>query len=148
MKVLGVPNYRATLHYNNTLLLQDIRPYLTASNAVNAVKFVCVLLVAAVAGLARLLPKMVDLFNRTIHESAFLLRSATPMFLSVVDMFNKMVGGFYMLLAMMWRDFRRPQPPQGPQRGEGAAAAGRYLEPPPEYPYRRQYVQRPYLRNQ
>ena len=110
-------------------------------------KFVCVLLVAAVAGLARLLPKMLELFNKTIHESAFLLRTATPMFLSVVDMFNKIVGGFYMLLAMMWRDFRRPQPPQqqGSQRGEG-----RYLEPPPEYPYRRQNVQRPYqyLRNQ
>ena len=107
-------------------------------------KFVCVLLVAAVAGLARLLPRMLELFNKTIHESAFLVRTATPMFLSVVDMFNKIVGGFYMLLAMMWRDFRRPQP-QAPQ---GAAAAGRYLEPPPEYPYRRQLVQRPYLRNQ
>ena len=125
---------------------QDIRPYLTASNAVNAVKFVCVLLVAAVARFARLLPKMLELFNKTIHESAFLLRTATPMFLSVVDMFNKVLGGFYMLLAMMWRDFRRPQPPQ-PQ---GSQAAGRYLEPPPEYPYRRQNVQRPYayLRNQ
>ena len=134
-------------------MLQDIRPYLTASNAVNAMKFVCVLLVAAVAGFARLLPKMLELFNKTIHESAFLLRTATPMFLSVVDMFNKVVGGYYMLLAMMWRDFRRPQqPPQGSQRGEGAAAAaaGRYLEPPPEYPYRRLNVQRPYayLRNQ
>ena len=105
-------------------------------------KFVCVLLVAAVAGFARLLPKMLELFNKTIHESAFLLRTATPMFLSVVDMFNKIVGGFYMLLAMMWRDFRRPQ-----QRADGAAPV-RCLEPPPEYPYRRQAVQRPYLRHQ
>ena len=40
---------------------------------------------------------------------------------------------------------KRPQPQQGPQSGEG-----RYLEPPPEYPYRRQNVQRPYqyLKNQ
>jgi hypothetical protein len=97
---------------------------------------------AAVSGLAKLLPKLLDLFNRTIRESAHLIRMATPFLLACVEMMNKAVGGFYLLLAMIWRDFRKPQEP-----GPGTANR-RYIKgPPPEYPYARSQVQRPYLKH-
>jgi len=34
------------------------------------------------------------------------------------------VGGFYLLVAMMWRDFRKPKPPQPQQMGPDRALAG------------------------
>lgn len=124
-------NFRPVQWFN------DFRPYLTIGNAVGVGKFLLVLLMAAANGLATLLPKILTLLNRTIHESAFLIRQITPFLLACVDVVNKAIGGFYLLITMMWKDLRRPKPPEESPKGN-------YLEGP-NFPYRREVTQRPYL---
>ena len=121
--------------------VQEARPYLTVENLVNSIKFVIVLLMALVSGAANLLPKVLTLLNSTIRESGVLIKQFTPFLLACVEMVGKVIGGFYMLLAMVWRDARNPRPPPGDNK---ILAKRNYLEGP-QYPYRRENVQRPYL---
>jgi hypothetical protein len=123
--------------------VQEARPYLTMENFVNSVKFVVILLMALISGAANLIPKILTILNSTIRESGVLIKQFSPFMLACVDMVGKVVGGFYMLIAMVWRDFRNPQPP--PQRDNKLLhKRNNYLEGP-RYPYRRENVQRPYL---
>jgi hypothetical protein len=66
-------------------------------------RFVLILLMALVSGLAALLPSLLHLLNRTIHEMSLLIRSCMPFLLAIVDMFNKAIGGLYLLVAMAFR---------------------------------------------
>merc|ERR1719376_1123979 len=48
---------------------------------------------------------------KAIHELAFLVDRSTPFALGALNILSKVVGGFYVLLAMIWRDVRKPKPP-------------------------------------
>jgi len=56
-----------------------------------------------------------------MREGGTLIDKATPMAQVVFNFFEKIVGGFYLLLAMVYRDARtsHPQPAQDPQLGLG-----------------------------
>jgi len=62
---------------------------------------------ALVSGAADLMPRLLHLINRTIHELALLIRHSTPFLLAIVDMINKAIGGLYLLFAMLWRDSQK-----------------------------------------
>ncbi len=61
---------------------------------------------ALVSGTANLLPKMWQLLNKTLHEGGFFLRQAMPFLLACVEVVNKVFGGVFLLIAMVWRDLR------------------------------------------
>lgn len=144
-------------YVNPAELAAEVRPHLTLANLVNVFRFLLVLLMALVSGAAALLPKVLHLLNRTLREGGYFVRQATPFLLACVEMVNKFVGGFFLLLAMMWRDVVKrpsgnPGPPpttQGMLQNRSGGGHQRYLEhQPPTYPYRREQVQRPYFRNE
>ncbi len=117
---------------------------------------------AVVSGAANLLPKMLQLLNRTLHEGGFFLRQAMPFLLACVEVVNKIFGGIFLLVAMVWRDLRSggggspaetPPPALGLSNrsaaaagaGTGAAYQRRFDGGGITYPYRRENVQRPYF---
>lgn len=54
--------------------------------------------------------KFMEQLNWFIHVS-------TPAFLAILDFFSKIIGGFYILLLMVWKDSRQPRlpPPRRPE---------------------------------
>ena len=120
--------------------LREARPHLTFHNFMDLGRFLVILFMALVSGAVNLLPKVVEMLNKTIHEAAFFMQKATPFLMGVLNMINNCIRGFFMLIAMIWRDFRKPQQPSPPETRKN------FLEGP-RYPYRRE-VQRPYLQNQ
>jgi hypothetical protein len=88
-----------------------VRPLLTPTNFVAAVKFLLVLLLAAFTGLIAGGKQVANWSLKAIHELAFLVDRSTPFALGALNMLSKVVGGFYVLLAMIWRDVRKPKPP-------------------------------------
>ena len=80
-----------------------------------------------------------------------------PLLLACVEAVNKMVGGFFLLIAMMWRDSKRPTPPppkmNQPSLGYGDDGQGyprrdfayrALTEDVSAYPRRRENTQRPH----
>ena len=115
---------------------------------------------ALVSGAANLMPKLINLLNRTLREGGFFVRQAMPFLLACVEMVNKFFGGVFLLVAMVWRDVRqgsrRPSRPETPTsaalgmlqrnapQGYNGSSYQRHLEAQ-SFPYRRENVQRPYF---
>jgi len=89
----------------------SLRPLLTPTNFVAAIKFLLVLLLAAFTALIAGGKQVANWSLKAIHELAFLVDRSTPFALGALNMLSKVVGGFYVLLAMIWRDVRKPTPP-------------------------------------
>ncbi|XP_018008584.1 uncharacterized protein LOC108666259 [Hyalella azteca] len=53
----------------------------------------------------------VHLFLLFMREAGFLIDRATPAFQIVVGFVEKLIGGFFVLIAMVYKDVRRPNPP-------------------------------------
>ena len=47
---------------------------------------------------------------RFIREMGIFMHNATPFFQTILGFFEKLVGGFYLLIAMVYRDVRNPRP--------------------------------------
>jgi len=112
-----------------------VRPLLTPSHLVAATKFLLVLLLAALTGVAAGCRQLAGWSLQAIHELAFLVDRSTPFALGALAMVSKMVGGLYLLLAMVWRDVRKPaprQPPGPPRTPQPPLALGG--PPPPQHP--------------
>lgn len=77
---------------------------ITAANMVAAIKFVALVVVLIICGLGHSIKYLGDFTLRFMHEFSKLVRAFTPFMLGVLDMFSKIVGGFFILLAMMWGD--------------------------------------------
>lgn len=92
--------------------VEEARPYLTLTSLINGFKFVMVLLMTMATGLINILPQMAHHLNNLILSLSQLLKQATPFLLGCLDMVSKIVGGFYLLIAMIWRDARQPADPR------------------------------------
>ena len=130
---------------NPTEWWHEARPYLTMANLVASVKFVVVLIMAMVSGLANMTPRMLGLLNRTIHESAFFIRNATPFLMGCLDVVNRAIAGLYTLVAMLV-GATRAAPGPSPRAQQAIEADGGGVRQ--RYPYRRENVQRPYIQAQ
>ena len=125
----------------------DVKPHLSLENVFKFGKFLIVLLLAAVSGAGNLLLHLAGHTNRFVHALSGFMKSATPFLLGLLDSVNRLFAGFFTLIAMIWRDARRPQ--VTPQQisaqlaHERNQAKQKFLEGP-KYPYRRD-VNRPYL---
>ena len=126
----------------------DIKPHMTLENIFKLGKFLIVLLMATVSGAGQFIIHLASHTNRFVHGLSGLIRSMTPFLLACVDAVKRCIAGLFTLIAMIWRDARRPQvPPQETanrltfQRNE---ARKNFLEGP-SYPYRRENQNRPYL---
>lgn len=86
-------------------------------------RFISLLIVSLFAGSAQIV-KYLGIFSiKFIERVTWLARALTPVALGLIDLCSKIIGGFYLLIAMIWRDStgaRRQQPNNaigaGPQR--------------------------------
>lgn len=89
----------------------NIVSLLTYHNAKEVIVFTAVLITACMTGLFHSLRYLGDYTLRFMREFSYIIRATTPIFLAIIDFFTKLVGGFYLLIAMMWRTSRQPQAP-------------------------------------
>lgn len=76
---------------------------LTFHNIKQTLLFLSVLFLAIVTGVLNCLKYLGDYSIAFLREFNGCIRAATPFMLGVLDLISKVVGGFYILLAMMWR---------------------------------------------
>lgn len=77
---------------------------ITTANIIAAIKFLALIVVLVAVGSVHSIKYLGDFTLKFMHESSKLLRAVTPFAISALNVFSKIVGGFYILLAMMWRD--------------------------------------------
>ena len=128
----------------------DVKPHLTLENVFRFGKFLIVLLLAAISGTGNFLVNFASHTNKFVHALSGLMRSSTPFLLACLDVINRCIAGLFTLIAMIWRDVRRPQG-QSPQETAGRLAYDRneakrkFLEAGPSY---RNVENRPYFKNE
>jgi len=113
---------------------ENMKPHLTRGNVMKGVRFVCVLVLTLVTGCVALLQQMAGFSLRALHELAFLVDRSTPFALGAMNFASKIVGGFYLLVAMIWKDFRAPKQQQkkvGPALAVGGGPVPRAALPAP-----------------
>lgn len=77
---------------------------LTASNAVQALRMLSLMMVAAMTGSVYAI-KYLGMFTlRFMEEFSKLMHVMMPFLLRCLDLLGKTIGGFYILIAMIWRD--------------------------------------------
>lgn len=102
----------------------NLKPHMNRGNFVGVFRFIAVVFLTLIAGTLALLRQLGGFSLRVVHELAFLVDRSTPFALGALNFLSKIVGGFYLLVAMMWRDFRKPKPPQPKQMGPDRAISG------------------------
>ena len=120
----------------------QVSPHLNVQNLGQLGKLLMVLVFALLTGLVAGLKQASNFSLKLLHELANLVDRSTPFALGALAMFTKMVGGAYLLLAMIWRDAVKKQPVGPPQPGRpqvslaapaggtGGAGAGYQVSPP------------------
>ncbi|GLV31186.1 uncharacterized protein CBL_12261 [Carabus blaptoides fortunei] len=86
---------------------------LTANNIKEAITFLSVFIATSVALSVKGIAFLMNFALRFMRETSILIQSSTPVMISVVNLIGKIFGGFYLLIAMMWRDSKRPS--SGPE---------------------------------
>lgn len=77
----------------------NVSDIVTKENIVQSLRFLTVVLLAAIMACYQLLLVLLQL----IHELNFLIRSFIPVFIACVESVTKAFGGLLILIAMMWR---------------------------------------------
>lgn len=108
-----------------------IRPHLSPANLWAFFKFLLVLLLALVAGLWSGIKQLANFMLKVLHELAFLVDRSTPFALGALNILSKVVGGFYLLVAMFWRDVRKPKSNPASHQVPGQDGVHRAALPPP-----------------
>ena len=103
----------------------QVRPHLNIQNVAQLGKLLMVLVFALLTGLVAGLKQLSNFSLKLLHELANLVDRSTPFALGALGMLTKMVGGAYLLLAMIWRDAVKKQPlgPAKPGRPQASLAA-------------------------
>lgn len=77
--------------------------YLTFGNIRLVIQFLIFLIISIVTGIAHAIPHIGEYSLRFMREFTYLVQVSTPIVLGIIDMISKIFGGFYILIAMMWR---------------------------------------------
>lgn len=144
------------LSLNKTSTVEDIKVlgHLVIHNWREIFIFLSMGFLGAVNGLAKSVEYVGNFSLKFMHEFSFLMRTITPIILAVIELVGKLVGGLYLLIAMMFRgngpppqQFGRAQlqiPPQPDQIGRQLYPRG--IRPaignnhyPPREPHNRHY---------
>lgn len=97
-------------------ILEEIRTnfasLLTVHNAKEVIIFMSVFLVTCLTGFFHLVRYVGDYSIKFMREFSFFIEASTPIFLSVIDFLSKCVGGFYLMIVMLWRSSKNERPPR------------------------------------
>jgi hypothetical protein len=90
--------------------ITSVASVITVPNVKNAACFTAVFIVACVTGMVHSVRYIGDYSLRLLREMSVFVQVSTPVFLAVIEFFAKCVGGFYLLIAMLWRGSNVPPP--------------------------------------
>lgn len=83
---------------------------LTTSNIKEAITFLGVFVVTGLALSVKGVKFFMDFFLKFMREVSYFIESSTPVMLAVVNLIGKAIGGFYLLIIMMFRGNNNPVP--------------------------------------
>ncbi|ROT84877.1 hypothetical protein C7M84_021929 [Penaeus vannamei] len=95
---------------NFALVWSAVTATFTISNILEAVRFCIILVITLIVGLVTLLRDSYHFVLGVIHEAGIFFRNLRPFLQSVVLFVEKLIGGLYLLLAMVYRDWKQPSP--------------------------------------
>ena len=84
-------------------IMANFASVVTLTNAKRFVHFMAVLTVACVTGILHSIRFLGDYSLKLMREMSVFIQVSTPLFIAVIEFFAKCVGGFYLLIAMIWR---------------------------------------------
>jgi hypothetical protein len=84
----------------------------TVHNVKEFIIFTSVFIVTCVTGMFHLVRYVGDLSIKFMREFSVFIEASTPIFLAIIDFCTKSVGGFYLLIAMIWRGSNVQPPPR------------------------------------
>jgi hypothetical protein len=84
-------------------MMTNFAAVMTLPNAKRFVCFMAVLIVACITGILHSIRFVGDYSLKLFREMSVFIQVSTPIFIAVLEFFAKCVGGFYLLIAMMWR---------------------------------------------
>merc|ERR1719251_421644 len=87
---------------------------LTLTNMIHVAKLFMVLILALFTGMVAGAKQLAQFSLRLLHELANLVDRSTPLALAALNMVGKIVGGAYLLIAMIWRDAVKKPPAPAP----------------------------------
>lgn len=125
---------KASTEYFLWLFSQQI----TAQNIAGALKFICLILLAAGTASIHGLMYLGAFTLRFMEEFRKLIHVSMPIILKALDLLSKVIGGIFILLAMIWRDVtgRRDPVAVNNQQFPNPALAFRDNLPPQAIEYR------------
>jgi hypothetical protein len=89
----------------------SVAAVITVPNVKKAACFTAVFIAACVTGILHSVRYIGDYSLKFMREMSVFIQVSTPVFLAVIEFFAKCVGGFYLLIAMLWRG-SNVQPPR------------------------------------
>lgn len=98
-----IENSVASLNETCTDIVETLKSVLSISNVKEFVTFLFAFIIAIFTGSTSFINFLGNFILALIREISVLVKNSTPMFLGLLDFFSKIVGGFYILLAMMFK---------------------------------------------
>jgi hypothetical protein len=83
----------------------------TVHNVKEVIIFMSVFILTCVTGIFHFVRYVGDYSIKFMREFSVFIQASTPIFLAMIDFFSKCVGGFYLLIAMLWRGSKVQPPP-------------------------------------
>lgn len=93
----------AALNETYTDFVETLKGVLSISNVKEFATFLLAFVIAIFTGTTSFVNFLGNFILALIREFSILLKNSTPMVLGLLDFFSKIVGGFYILLAMLFR---------------------------------------------
>lgn len=88
----------------NQMAYRFIATEITWSNFVHCIRLFGVLCIALVKWSVQFVHSLGEFTLKLMFQLNRLFKTATPIVLALISLISKMIGGFYILLAMIWRD--------------------------------------------
>lgn len=99
--VLLFNNWKRALNENTFRFFSE---QVTIGNVKEVFRFLGVLFVLIITSLVHSVHYLGEFTLKFMNEASKVIRALTPVIAMVLSVFAKIIGGFYLLLAMMWRD--------------------------------------------
>lgn len=96
-------NSVASLNDTCTDIVGTLKSFVSITNVKEFVTFLFAFIMAIFTGTTSFVNFLGNFILALLREMSILVKNTTPMFLGLLDFFSKIVGGFYILLAMLFK---------------------------------------------
>ncbi|XP_041979832.1 uncharacterized protein LOC121733603 [Aricia agestis] len=108
--IASIPSNKKEVEHIKADITETIKDVLSIHNIRDFFTFIFAFVIAVFTGSTSFVNFLGNFILALIRELSLLVKNSTPMFLGVLDFFSKIVGGFYILMAMFFRPNNPPRP--------------------------------------